>query len=186
MKPRLLIRALCAGGMLLALTGGASFFSIEVVGATTTITTVATSNARFGTLFSVTMVGISCTVTGIATHQCEITKQGSIADTLTALISGIMLLTVSAAGPTIHKVSIKTINVIIKGKGSNVGVNGCKLLTFGRIVYTKTTGLKWTSTTHSLSGVTLSDTSSVGTCATRTTLESDISGHKLDSTLTFS
>ena len=186
MKPRLLIRALCAGGMLLALTGGASFFSIEVVGATTTITTVATSNARFGTLFSVTMVGISCTVTGAATHQCEITKQGSIADTLTALISGKLLITVSGAGPTIHKVSIKAINVVIKSKGTNAGVNGCKLLTFPRIVFSGTTNTKWTATTASLSAVTVTDTSSVGECTTRTLLQSDITGHSLGSTLTFS
>ena len=191
MKSRLLVRSLCVGAALLVPVGTLMLSGIGVADATT-ISTVTTSTARLGTVGTITIVGIECTVAiASGTKQCTVTKsvplkRGGV-KVATALTSFKLLLTIVTSGGTksFSEISVKMPLIIIKSTTS--GINGCKISSIPKISYSKTSGngLVWKVITKSLSGVTVTDTSSVGPCGTPVAIANEITSDKLSSAITF-
>lgn len=197
MKSRLLIRAVCVGAALLVPAGGLTVLGAGVASAGTTIQSTGTT-ATFGALGKVPLADIIlCTLPSpgtcqspivtpthktIKTAQLKITKTGTKIGT--ALITGKALITWST-GPIFNKVEIKTLNVVIKA-AVTTGFDGCKLLTFPTVIYSKTSNTKWDATTVSLSSVVITDTSAHGSCSKSSTLHTELSGSKLKSKLVLS
>ena len=197
MKPRLLIRAACVGAALLVPAGGLTVLGAGVASAGTTIQ-VTGKTATLGSLGKITLDGIIlCTLPSpgtcqspivtpahktVDTAQLAITKTGIKIGT--ALVTGEGLITWST-GPIFNKVQIKSLNVVIK-TATTSGFDGCKLLTFPTVAYSKTTNTQWGVTTLSLSSVVITDTSAHGTCATSSLLHTNINGSKLKSKILLS
>lgn len=145
-----------------------------------------------GTVGTITIVGIECTVAiASGTKQCTVTKsvplkRGGV-KVATALTSFKLLLTIVTSGGTksFSEISVKMPLIIIKSTTS--GINGCKISSIPKISYSKTSGngLVWKVITKSLSGVTVTDTSSVGPCGTPVAIANEITSDKLSSAITF-
>jgi hypothetical protein len=186
MKSRLLIRALCVGAALLVPAGGLTVLGIGTAGAVT-IKTVATSTAKLAGVGSFTMKTIACgtiSKTTNATHTCAVvTKQ--------ALITGgggghgliKITIIIKITGGAIKGVKAKTASILIKSTTS--GTKGCKITTIPSITYAGSS-TTWSIVTKSLTGVTVTDTSSVGPCNTATSIANSINTGKLNSKITFS
>jgi hypothetical protein len=177
MKSRLLLRAICVGAALLVPAGGLTVLGISTAGASTTVTTVSPSVAKLGTVGTLTLVGISCTGTG--TFQCTGThtgsfkkagvKQGTAKITLTS-----WLITVSSG--TVNKIKLKAQQVAIKST-TVPGINGCTIL-LPAITFTKSGTLFFAHT------VSTSTVTAKGTCATKSTIQTEITGTKINATIT--
>jgi hypothetical protein len=184
MKRRLLFQVLCVGAALLVPAGGLAVLGIGTAGASTA-TLVATSKVKLAPIGTMTMVGLTLftKTAAVGTKQINITSQFPIVGagtTLVTLVDAKLLVTIktTAGVKSIRQVDIKSgASVAIKGGG----YTGCRVSTLPAISYGKTTALKWTATNVTLSGVSVT-----GTCTTKSVLESDIAGHKISSTLTFS
>jgi hypothetical protein len=185
MKSRPLFRALCVGAALLVPAGGLAVLGIGTAGAST-VSLVATSQMKIGSLGTMTIAGIALfTSTSTGTIQRTETSQsliiGSLIQNLKMLTILVMVKTTSGS-KKIQDVAFRSGGSIgIVGTGATVKYNGCSITTLPAITYAKTTALKWTTTNVTLSGVKVT-----GSCTTKSVLTSDISGHKLSSTLTFS
>jgi hypothetical protein len=187
MKSRLLIRAFCVGAALLVPAGGLTVLGIGTAGATTS-SLVTTSNAKLGSLGTMTMAGTALfTVTRHGTIQVTIAKTfalttGHINVKLTA---SLLVTVVTTSGTkTLSKVGFKAggKGLLTKTATTTAKFTGCTIGTLPAVTYARTTALKWTATNVTLAGVTVT-----GTCTTKTFLKNtDIAGHKLASTLTFS
>jgi hypothetical protein len=177
MKSRLLIRAFCVGAALLVPAGGLTLLGVGTAGATTA---TVSGTIKLGALGTATIPTKACGITGTATHQCSLAGiQATVKTTLKVTVTTATLL-ILVSGGAITGVTIKAGGkVTITGTGVTVGFNGCKITTLPKIKYTKS-GSTWLATTVATTGVAIAATA----CTTRTTLGSDITGHKLSSSLT--
>jgi hypothetical protein len=188
MKSRLFFRTLCVGAALLVPAGGLTVLGVGTAGASTTIHTVATSNAKLGSLGTMTLITITCHTPVIGTNQCTAAGQFKLtAGHITVLLTGKLLVTIITTAGTkkIHKMAFKSgaTGLLKKTAATTAKFTGCTVASLPAITYAATggTGLKWAATNVTLSGTTIT-----GTCTTKTFLQmTDINGHKISSTLTF-
>ena len=167
--------------------GGLTVLAAGTAGATQT--TVATSNAKLGTLGTMTLIGMTCNTTTVGTQTCslatantsgqyKITKGGT---KFTALLAGTLIIKVHAA-LTITSAKISSgWNFTIKG-GTFPGckITVAKVITFAGSAKVLTT-TTITITTANITGA------GTGTCTSAkiTTVKGQITGAKLKSTITF-
>jgi hypothetical protein len=173
------------GAALLVPVGGLAIIGVGTSGATTkSVTTVATSVAKLGTVGTITLTGISCTGAETVTFQCRgatvtiqvpIKKGGMKVGT--ALIQGTKwLITISSSG-SVSAFSIKASQVMIKS-ATVPGINGCTIL-LPKITFTLSSGI-WILRTKATTTVSVK-----GSCATKTVIQNEITGSKINSTVTY-
>jgi hypothetical protein len=164
--------------------GGLAVLGAGTAGAATT-GLVSVSKVKIGTFANVTLVGTTLfKTTAVGTQQIKITKVTTQGGGISAQFKGTLLVTIvtTSGTKTIHKVKIKSGDSILITGTTSGGFKGC-VINLPPIIYSSTPPhLKWSATTISLSGVTITGSP----CTAGSTLGGFISGHELDSTLTFS
>jgi hypothetical protein len=185
MKSRSILRSLCIGAALLVPAGGLAVLGAGTAGATTT-TLVSVSKVKIGGFVNATLIGTTLfKTTAVGTQQFKITNVTTQGGGISARFAGTLLVTIMTTSGTksIHKVKIKTGDSILITGSTSGGFKGC-VINLPPIIYSSTSHhpLKWSATTISLSGVTITGSP----CTTGSDLASFIRGHVLDSTMTFS
>jgi hypothetical protein len=165
--------------------GGLAVLGAGTAGATT-VGLVSVSNVKVASLFTLTMVGRTLfNTTAVGTQRIAITTTFTQGGGITARLTGTLSVTVATTGGTksIQKLKIRDhASLLITGPTSE-GLKGCDIVDLPPVGYSSTSALKWSATTISLSGVSITGPTS---CTGRTALADAISGHKINSTLTFS
>jgi hypothetical protein len=188
MKSRSILRSLCIGAALLMPAGGLAVLGAGTAGASTT-SLVSVSKVKIGTFVSVTLIGTTLfSTSAVGTQQVTITKVTTQGGGINARLTGTLRVTVITTGGTksIHKVKIRSgASITITGPTSQ-GLKGCEIVDLPVLDYNSTTALKWTSKTNSISGVSITGPTGPTSCTGRIAIKDFITGHRLDSTLTFS
>ena len=185
MRSRSILRSICVGAALLVPAGGLAVLDAGTAGAATA-TLVSVSKVKIGTFVNITLIGKSLftKTTAVGTQLIKITTVTTQGGHITARLTGTLRVTIvtTSGTKTINKVKIKPgASILITGSTSG-GFKGCVIGSLPVIDYGSTHVLKWTSAGNPLSGVSISGSP----CTTPTALAGVISGHKLNSTLTFS
>jgi hypothetical protein len=188
MKSRSILRSLCIGAALLMPAGGLAVLGAGTAGASTSSLT-SVSKVKVGTLVSVTLTGTTLfNTSAVGTHQIGITKVTTQGGNINTRLTGTLVVTIVTTSGTksIHKVKIKPgASITITGATSG-GLKGCEIVDLPVLDYNSVTALKWTSTTNSLDGVSITGPTGPTSCTGRLAIKDYITDHVLDSTLTFS